>query len=141
MRLLQTIKRNKNDRKNLEREEDVRNLAEIREPKWHMSVTDIDEYCSRQELEDTLNELLLRDQAYGDIILRIKRRKVSITRLETYNKRNRYFAKVIYDDEMTSIERTIRELRAVREISSKDCLVDVTYYKNFRILVFKKEEL
>lgn len=92
---------------------------------------------SKNELEKKINKMLSETTQYGDIAMWIDG-KIHILRRETFEKENHYFVKIIKDRCDVSTERVVKSLKDYGGINPESCLVDVIFYQEYRILLFRK---
>lgn len=131
------IRKKKNPETDLQSsEEEGRRREEIEHPKYFEQEYEIKRF-EKDELERLLNELLKECSDYGDITIKIDE-KIHIVKRETLCKENHYFVRVMKDTIILSTEREVRNLKNSGTISQNAILVDVTFFKNYRILVFRK---
>lgn len=127
-----------------------KNLKHLKKPDNDVSITPkrkgtryfeqerlIENNISRKELEEAINQLLEEWTEYGDVTIRIDDR-IHILRWETTCNENQYFVKVMRNKADLSTDKEIRLMKESGEINSEHSLVDVVFWKKYRILLFRK---
>lgn len=92
---------------------------------------------SKNEFEEEINKMLAATTQYGDIAIWIDW-KIHILRRETFGNENHYFVKIIKNRCDVSTERVVKTFKDYGEINPESCLVDVIFYEEYRILLFRK---